>query len=166
MARRLSIGSWMLRLITWDGVAPAFVWSTPFFIRSVISNCRIAIELTAVVLPIIAFFIRYHVGRRHISSNNCGAIMRSLQVAALCAGILVLVLIDAVMILTHVMPRGAAFAATSDLIIWAVLYAVYLSAMTFALYPGSSRLADTLDSAAPFADIPDVSRALSVLPPE
>ena len=54
-------------------------------------------------------------------------------------GLSVLAVIDAVIMLTPVMPKGAAFATTADLIVWAALYSVYLTAMALALYPGPLR---------------------------
>ena len=128
--------SWLIRLITWDGLFPLAIWSAPFLVAWVLPNKRGAIETIAVLLPIVAFFVRYGVGRRYIASNHCHAIVRGIQVGALCLGLMVLALIDCVLMLTHVMPRGAAATTTGDLICWAVLFSVYLAMMAFALYPG------------------------------
>jgi hypothetical protein len=57
-------------------------------------------------------------------------------------GLIVLVLIDAVIVLAYVMPKGAAFAATADCIVWGVLYAIYLTSMATAMYPGPDRPRD------------------------
>ena len=129
-----------MRLITWDGVLPVAIWCTPFLVGWLFPNRRGAIELTAVLLSVVAFVVRYQVGRHHIASNGCRAAVRRVQMCLLCFGLSALALIDAVMILTHVMPQGAAFAATADLIVWAGLYAVYLTAMTLALHPGRREL--------------------------
>jgi hypothetical protein len=145
MAHRASISSWLIRLIAWDGVLPVAILSAPFLVRWLIPDNRSAIELTAVVLPLVAFFVRYQVGRRHIASNDCGPVVRRVQVVVLCLGIFVLVLIDAVMVLCHVMPKGAAFTTTTDLIVWMVLYAIYLAAMALAMYPGSPWHSDPVD---------------------
>jgi len=119
-------------------------------------HSRAAIELTAVALAVVAFLVRYRVGKRYISSNNCGTIVRLFQLAVFCIGILVLVVIDAVMVLTHVMPRGAAFATTGDLIVWAALYGTYVAAMAFAMYPGSRKVSESFDAG--MADFePDIS---------
>ncbi|MEZ6136322.1 MAG: hypothetical protein R3C53_15615 [Pirellulaceae bacterium] len=108
-----------------------------------IPNQRAPVEIAAAVLPIIAFFVRFNVGRQCISSNNCRGVTRRLQTASLCIGILVLVLVDAVMILTHVMPKGAAFATMSDIVVWIVMYSIYVAAMSIAMYPGAAtRLED------------------------
>jgi len=145
MANRASIGSWLFRLMAWDGLLPAAVWAVPWVIEWLIPHRRGAIEVTAVVLPIVAFFIRYQVGRRYIASNRCGALMRGLQVGVFCVGILLLVLIDAVIVLSHVMPKGAAFATAADCIVWAVLYSIYLTSMAIAMYPGPCEPPDESD---------------------
>lgn len=138
-----SIGSWLLRLVAWDGLLPVVIWSSPFLIALLLPNKRGAIELTAIVLPIAALFLRFRAGRRYIAANHCGPILRSLQIGVFCLGILVLFAVDAVMILTHVMPKGAMFATTDDLVVWAVLYAIYFTAMAFAMYPGLRQASGT-----------------------
>jgi len=143
-----TIGTWLLRLITWDSLLPGLVWSVPYVIAALLPGNRGAIEAAAVILPIAALFFRYRVGRRHIASNFCGPLMRRFQVAALCFGIFVMVFFDTVMMLTHVMPKGAAVATINDLIVWMVLYSVYLAPMTFAMYPGSRWNGDPADAMA------------------
>ncbi|NQT13675.1 MAG: hypothetical protein HQ582_13060 [Planctomycetes bacterium] len=145
MASRANVGSWLFRLITWDGLLPATVWSAPFFIELAAPNNRGAIEIISVALPIVAFCIRYRVGRRHIASNGFGPIVRGFQLAVFCVGLVMLVFIDAVMILSHVMPKGAAFATLTDCIIWAAIYFSYLMPMAVAMYPGPLRTEDQFD---------------------
>jgi hypothetical protein len=101
-----------------------------------VPNNRRAIELIAIVLPISSFCIRYRVGRQYISTNNCRRATRRIQAAALSLGIFALFFLDAVMILSHVMPKGMHFDHT-DIIVLAVLGIAYLAAMTVAMYPGS-----------------------------
>ena len=130
------IGLWPLRIVLWDGVLPVVVWLAPFVVRFLIPNRRGAIEITAIVLPIAAFLFRLHVGRRQIARNRCGDWMRRFQLVVFCVGIVVLVLIDAVMVLIHVMPPGAVFATPGDRIVWACLYGIYMTSMAIAMYPG------------------------------
>jgi hypothetical protein len=134
--RRVNFGSWLLRILTWDGLLPASVVLVPTVIESLLPNNRGAIELAAVAIPIAGFFLRVSAGKRQIASNNCDPACRVLQFCAFFLGILVLTLIDAVVILSHVMPQGAAFADETDCIVWAILVAVYLSSMGIAMYPG------------------------------
>jgi hypothetical protein len=77
-------------------------------------------------------------GKQHITSNDCSARVRRVQLTVFCVGIFVLFMIDAVIVLSHVMPKQAVFATTADLIVCAVLYMTYLNAMAFAMYPGFS----------------------------
>jgi hypothetical protein len=62
--------------------------------------------------------------------------LRRVQFAFLCLGLLVLALIDCVLMLSHIMPNGAAWATRSDRIVWAILASFYLTSMTIAMYPG------------------------------
>ena len=131
--------SWVVRIAIWDGALPAIIWLAPVLLQGLIPNLRGPVEIVAVVLPIVAFFIRFHVGRRYILANHCRIELRRFQYVSLCIGALVLVLVDAVLILTNIMPKGAAFATVSDVIVWAILYLTYLGAMSIAMYPGSHR---------------------------
>ena len=81
-------------------------WLAPVLVQGLIPNLRGPVEIVAVVLPIVAFFIRFHVGRRVISTNHCRTEIRRFQYVTLCLGALVLVLVDAVLILTNIMPKG------------------------------------------------------------
>ena len=135
MTLQPSTDSWLMRLLKWDGIMPTIIWSVPFLIRAVLPKFREPIELVAVVLPIVAFFIRYSVGMRYIRSNHCGKTTRNFQIIILRAGLMILALLDAVLVLTHVMPQGVIVA--SDIMILVILYVIYLLAMVFALYPGA-----------------------------
>jgi hypothetical protein len=133
---RVKYGSWLLRVAGWDGLLPAYVVLAPTAVELLIPNNPGAVELTAVVLPIAAFVVRYNAGKRHIASHNCSRVIRAAQFCVFCVGIALLVLIDAVLMLSHLMPQGALFAAREDRIVWAVLFSVYVTAMTIAMYPG------------------------------
>ena len=143
MTRLSKLRRWLIRLIAWDGVLPAVVWSVPFVIHALMPNCRGAVEICAVVLPIVAFFVRFVMGCRVIDSNHCGTLLRRIQVVVLCIGILPLLLIDVFMVLANVMPQGAVIATWEDLIVLAVLYTIYFSAMAIAMYPGSGEEVET-----------------------
>jgi hypothetical protein len=128
--------AWIVRIAIWDGALPAVIWLAPVIVQGLIPNLRGPVEIVAVVLPIVAFFIRFHVGRWHISANHCRIELRRFQYVALCFGALVLVLVDAVLILTNIMPKGAVFVTVGDVIVWAILILTYLGAMSIAMYPG------------------------------
>jgi hypothetical protein len=126
----MSLSHWILRLITWDGLLPAFVWLIPYVVGSVFPNMPGLIEFFA------AFLIRLYVGQRFISSNHCGTVMRGLQLGVFFIGILILVGIDSMMILTHTGPRGVRMATQTDLIVGLVAFTIYFVSMAFSLYPG------------------------------
>ncbi|MBX3452110.1 MAG: hypothetical protein KF777_21320 [Planctomycetaceae bacterium] len=129
-------GSWFLRVLTWDGILAASILLLPGIVEFLFPRQRGAMELAAVMWPIVALFVRFFVARRHIDSNACSRLMRRLQLAAVCVAIFVLLLIDSLVILAHEMPRGAMVATPTDIIVWAVLVVIYLAGMTFAMYPG------------------------------
>ena len=129
---------WITRVANWDALLPSVVWCAPYVVGFLVPQNRAAIEVIAVVLPLVAFFIRYRAGRRAIAANRCSATMRRFQITVFCVGISLLVLIEAVLALSHIMPQGAIFATTGDLIVWAVLVGLYLAAMVTAMYPGPS----------------------------
>jgi len=129
---RVDFSAWLLRLVTWDGLLPVFIVLVPAAIGPLVPNNRGVMEITAVALPIAAFFVRFGVGFRLIQTNNCAAAIRRFQVVAFVFGMFLLVLFDSVLILGHLVPNGALFAG-SFLI---VLGGPYLVAMAIALYPG------------------------------
>jgi hypothetical protein len=154
-------GLWLIRLLTWDGLLPACIWSAPIVVRLLTAR-RGAVEITAVSLPIFAFFIRYRVGRQLILANGCRDLVRGVQLAVLCFGILVLLFIDAIVILAHVVPQGAGLDLADAWRTWAFAYSLYLVAMAFAMFPGSAptRTGQSGDLAEQPINLGDDSRAL------
>lgn len=132
---RIDFGSWLRRIVTWDGLLPIVMWLAPWGIEAVLPNRRGAIEIAAVVLPIVAVFLRFHAGMRQITSNRCAKFVRGVQIAVFVIGILPLVLFDCFMMLAHLMPAGGPMPA-EDVIVWSVFLLIYLTAMTIAMYPG------------------------------
>jgi hypothetical protein len=124
-AGRVTYGSWLLELVAWDGILPVFVVLVPTVIELLFPNRRGALEVTAITLPIAAFFLRFFVGKRHINSNRCARTVRHFQLVGLCIGILVLLMIDSLVILAHEMPKGALFATDTDLLAWTVLITAF-----------------------------------------
>jgi hypothetical protein len=129
---------WLLTILCWDSMLPVFVAVAPLGVRLAFPNSRGAIEITAVALPVAAFVARLVAGRRHIASNRCHPALRTFQYAAFLVAIVLLGLIDCVLILAHLMPRGELFAAREDRVVWCVLVSVYLLTMAFALFPGAA----------------------------
>ena len=63
-------------------------------------------------------------------------VVQRFQFFVFCLGILPLVLLDCFMILSHLMPQGALFATHAEFIVLAIVFAIYLTLMTVAMYPG------------------------------
>ncbi len=134
MTTRVNHGAWLLKLIAWDGLLPAIVILVPLVARQIAAQR--AVEFLAIALPIAAFLLRLFAGRRHIDSNQCSPLFRRVQFIFFYIAIFVLLMIDSLMILAHEMPPGAMFASAVDFLIWAVLFALYLTCMAVAMYPG------------------------------
>jgi hypothetical protein len=149
---QINFVSWLIRLFAWDGLLPAGMVLAPFGVELLFPHNRGAMEITAVTLPVAAFFLRVRAGARRIGSNRCSVVMRRFQYCAFCFAILPLVLFDCFVILCHLMPEGA-FADASDLVVCAIFYVTYVLSMAFAMYPGRSEPSpDDWDSFVPLAD--------------
>jgi hypothetical protein len=53
--------------------------------------------------------------------------------------ILALCLIETVLILSRIMPKGFVFMHKEDFIMWTILGSTYLTCMTIAMYPGRNK---------------------------
>jgi hypothetical protein len=133
---RVDYGSWALRVIAWDAVLAACIAFLPLGVKLLFPDRRGVMEVTAVILPIVAFLLRFRAGKRHVASNHCSKAVRRFQLGVFCLGILPLALVDCVIILSDLMPKGALFASEEDRTIWAILLSIYLGSMIIAMYPG------------------------------
>lgn len=133
---RVNYGQWLIRLVTWDGLLPGCIVLAPSVVEFLFPKNREAIELVSVMLPVIGLSIRIRLGSRHIGSNHCSVTIRCFQMCAFILGLLLLGLVECVLVLTHVMPVGALFVDSRDVVIWATVFSIYLFAMAIAMYPG------------------------------
>lgn len=136
VCRSIAYRDWFLRVFCWDGALPTGVFLTPVVAKRLLPNHPGIIELLAIVVPIAALFSRFVAGSRVIRSNHCAERCRQLQFIALAVALVILLLIDAVLMLSHNLPAGALFAAEQDRIVWTIMAAVYLTNMLCAMYPG------------------------------
>ena len=127
---------WLRRLIAWDGVLPALIWMIPMTVAKLLPGWRGPLEVLVISLPVTGAIARFFIGKRMISRNGCGRATRCLQWVALCAGILMLVLVDLLMILRCVMPQGPVGGADPFV---GLLFLIYLLFMAIAIFPGPSR---------------------------
>jgi hypothetical protein len=133
---RRPYGLWFFRVLAWDSLLPCFIIGVPYVIEAVFPGKRGIMEITSVILPIVGFFVRVTAGKRHIFTNNCNKWMRRFQFFLFCIGILMLLLFDAFLILTHIMPQGPVLESTNDFMVAGIFLGFYLSLMIVAMYPG------------------------------
>lgn len=130
--------SWIMRLITWDGLLPALVWLSPYVIGAIIPNHEKAIEAAAILIPILALLVRFYIGTQYIFSNHCSRWFRKLQVVLFCVGLMLLLLIDSLMILSSILPKMPAGhpVHVKEIVLIGGFFATYLILMIIAMYPG------------------------------
>jgi hypothetical protein len=139
---RIAYGAWFFRVLTWDAALPFLIAMTPIVLERLFPHRRGFIEMAAVTVPTMAFFIRIYIGKKHIFENGCSPRFRRFQCGAFCLAILPLVLIECILTLAVLMPlnpqappNGPRFSQVSWILL--VLYMpIYLPLMTLAMYPG------------------------------
>ena len=131
---RINYGVWLWRVISWDTLLPAAMIFAPSAILWVAPNRQGFMEIAAVSLPIVAFFLRVSAGRRQIAKNQCSTRVRRIQFGIFCVGIFPLVLFDCFMILGELANVGPGW-DYDTVIALAVMIAIYLSAMVIAMFP-------------------------------
>jgi len=87
MREHVNSAHWMWRVVSWDTLLPAFVWVAPYIIELAFPRREGLIEAAAVALPIAAFFLRIHAGRRQIAIIHCADSTRRLQRIVLIIGV-------------------------------------------------------------------------------
>ena len=140
---QMMITKWIQRVAGWDGLLPGIVWGVSAIVISILPGNWSPIEaivlvLLAVVLPICAFLFRLRFGWQAIQSNHCGWIARSIQYLAFGIGVFLLCMLDGCVVLFQVVPRGAGVLDNWRPLV--VIYLIYLSLMTVAMYPGKERV--------------------------
>ena len=103
---RIKWGSWLLTIISCDGLLPPCVLLVPYLIEILVPNNPGAIEVAAVLLPIMGFLVRLVIGIRRIKTNQCSESIRAIQLCFLILGICVLVFIDSFLIISHLIPNS------------------------------------------------------------
>jgi hypothetical protein len=83
-------------------------------------------------LPLAAFFARLILGYRHVSKNACGEWLSFIQFCVFFIGILCLIVIDLLLVLMHTNQVRV------DPMEFIIPFSIYLIAMIFAMYPGST----------------------------
>lgn len=126
---------WLVRLFCWDGVLPALNWGLPAVLLAIFPNGRGLIEILAIAAPTIAVIVRFYVGKRTIRTNHCHPVIQDTQMVFFCLGIFLLFILDALMILSHLMPAAAVDREKQGIL---AMLAIYLTLMALAMFPGFS----------------------------
>ena len=124
---------WLINLFSYDGLLPATVVAIPaalFYLGFPL----IVIDLTAIFLPIAAYFYRLTAGLRTIGSNACSSWFRNVQRLLLLLALFPLAVVDAFMVVTWRIPRNGL--GWGDLIIAMYIYMFYLALMLVVTFPG------------------------------
>lgn len=128
--------SWVLRVITWDGALPAFIWAFFHVLTALAPNWDDEIAVFGVLFLIVAFFLRMYAGACFIAANGRSAFVQNVQYLVFCFGLFVLTIIDGLMIAGLTSPKVAQAPGDDDTVIWTVLLSLYLVPMAIAMYPG------------------------------
>ena len=136
--KRLDLASWLLRVMAWDGLLPVAVVLAPMAIRLLFPRSRGATELVAIFLPVIAFIVRYVVGKRCISANSCTPSFQQIQFLLFVLAISALVLIESLVIIAlHLAANPAIIFGDVGWWVFGVLLSIYLVSVVIAMYPGA-----------------------------
>jgi hypothetical protein len=130
-AKRVDLGRWAWRVLTWDAIIPVIVGLAPLAGEWLFPGRRDASESIAVYVPILALFFRGWSGKRSISTNACAPWVRVVQFVALCVGLLPMLLMECLLTLPEVLPRGL-----GQFRVLGVFFFIYLLFMVLAMYPG------------------------------
>lgn len=142
--RKVDLGSWLVTVATWDGLLPASVILVPTILVLLLPRDCCPILGGAQGLAVcIAILLRMSAGSRQIAAHQCGRTFRRMQFAFLSVGILVLAMLDLLLMLIGLGAMQNRKDYVVSAIIAAVLGSIYLTSMTFAMYPGRMNLNST-----------------------
>lgn len=126
--RPQQIRAWAISLICWDGALPFIVIAIPQLMALVFRARQGLLEITFVVVPTVAFVLRYVHGRNRFQSR----LMHWWQLGLFFVAIFVLFAFDALVVLSAIVqgPVPGGF-----LTVCVIIYVVYLSIVAVALFP-------------------------------
>jgi hypothetical protein len=129
----MTLATWLLRLLTWDGILPICILALPPLLEWLFPNNNL-VGIIYVAVAITAFFIRLAIGARHIETNNCPVFVQHFQFGLFFLAIVELLFLDALMMAVPMWRLG-----NGDLLVLAVLLGIYLTLMAAAMYPGRAK---------------------------
>jgi hypothetical protein len=128
---------WLITIFYWDGALPLAAVAIPKLILSIFPPNEELVQVIAIVIPVIAFFLRGAHGYRCHRNRT----FRLWQTALFVAGILLLALWETAFILFIGMQN---IALDSDWFVLGVLYVVYLALMAVAFFPLTRNLSEAV----------------------
>ena len=123
---------WALTVFCWDGLLPVAVIFIPKLISLLFAGRQGSKELTFVIVPIVAFLVRYMIGMRRFRS--CRTYWW--QFVLFFVAILMLFMLEAFLVLMSLVQNGP---PDGFWLFWFSLYGVYLLIMAVALFPSLVR---------------------------
>jgi len=146
---RINYAKWIWQIVSWDGILPFLLWSTPIAICSFVEDdgkeSRTAwLALSAIFLSGIAFVVRFCCGLRYLSQNHCEN-LRGTQFICLSGGIGFLWLSDMLLIGCYDVWLNEFKTITDILLALTVWYSIYLPLMIVAMYPGREPVSEPME---------------------
>lgn len=135
MAVHVQYGTWLYRVVAWDGLLPVFTMLVPVVLDYMFPVNPKLRDIAITVVPIVTFFARLSVGVRHVSSNQVGKAVRTVQYLAFILGILVLFTLDGLLLVMSAF-RDGQMVKGDELPVVGVWFGIYLVFMVVAMFPG------------------------------
>lgn len=126
---------WFSRVFSLDGILPLFVLLLPKAIQWIFGIADHDMVLPSIILPIMAMIFRVILGLKAIDSNQVRPFFRGCQLFVFTCGVLVLLFLETFVVTLHFLPPVAP-SPIQMISVMAVMYLIYLAAMTFAMFPG------------------------------
>lgn len=128
--RMRQLQEWALSIVCSDGLLPIGVIAIPAFVTFVFPRAEVLHVAANVIVPVVAFFVRLVIGRKHFRERS----LHTLQFLLFVLSIFYLILLEAMLILFHEFGNQAQVKA-NDWIILGKLFLIYLAAMSISLFP-------------------------------
>jgi hypothetical protein len=136
---RINYSAWMWRVVACDGALPLAVWGVPYVLPLLAPGEERKVSLAIILTAIGALLVRWYLGAPHIRKNHCRPGFQRIQFGCLVGALVVMVNTDALLMTIHDIGGPPRFEEVALLL--AVPYAIYLTLMAVAMYPGREPIA-------------------------
>ena len=131
---RINYRRWFWRVLAWDGILPLIVWIAPYLLAQILPNREEPRMLGIILTAIGVFLLRWFMGSDHVASNHCSSPIKQLQYGCFFAGLVVMLLMDALLLALHGLMQPGEWLGMA--IILVLPFSLYLVLMAIAMYPG------------------------------